>query len=125
MAVPRRFGGIQIKTGAEAKVIRTFRIVRHLIASRTRVRRYQHQPEFGGGALCARLDHEGLFSTGQAGEVSDDRHRTRGGLRRLKHGKLHVAVVRRRRMTIKPDRAAEAGVFAQNFHGRLFPSVSC
>src|SRR6185437_4272569 len=123
MARPRLRSGVEIEAGADAEVPGVT-VTRQLDAARTRVRRHEHQPELGGDALRARLDHEGLLRARQPGEIVEHRYRSGLRLRGSEYGKAHGARGARRLVPIEADRAAEAAVLTDHLEGLAGHGVS-
>src|SRR6185312_114751 len=119
--------GIDIETRADTKVP-CVAVPGQFDAARTGVRCDQHQPELGGDALCAGLDHEGLFRARESGEVIQHRHRSRLRLRGREYCKTHGAGGARGLVAIEADRTAEAAMPTDDFerlagHGFLLQAL--
>ena len=123
VTTPRFLGRIQIKPGAESEIVSSRRVTWNIVATRTRVRRHQHQSELCGDALRTTLDHEGFLGAGQAREIGEYRHFPAHRLRRHENRKSHRAIIDRRRVPIETDLAAERPVLADGFEIHLAGKV--
>ena len=114
VARPGLFRRVQVEAGGDAEVPGVA-VARQRHAARARVRRDQREPELGGDALRARLDHEGLFGAGEPGEVPQHRHPPPLGLRRQVDGEPHRAGSLGGGVAVKAHRPAEGGVPRDQF----------
>ena len=73
---PRRLRGIDIKAGAETKVVGALGIARHVRPPRAGVRRHQRDPELGCCTLGPGFDDEILFRAGESRQEPQHGDRT-------------------------------------------------
>ncbi len=102
---PRLLRGRQIEARALTQIISL--IIRHIVATRARIRRNNHDSVPGGCPLQSGFLHHIRPAAGQAGEIPQHRHFLRIGLRRRIDRKPHRTVLQRALMIMHGQRAAK------------------
>ncbi|MOA00664.1 hypothetical protein D3C78_1200370 [compost metagenome] len=111
--VPRRLGGVQIKTGTLAQIVAF--IIGHIVATRAGIGHHQHQPQLGGDTLRAGLQREVFIIAGQPRQPVQHWRRVIIARGRQIDAESHVAIQALRRMAITLLPAAEHTVLFEKF----------